>query len=138
MASRLHQVDAFDRGGPILSAELAYVYNVDQREYRGNRISFAEPIASAEADQRSIIEPYPVGKQVKVFYSPQNPQLAVLELDILKYQLFFDFFRRPVCPDRNRALMEHGKGAPSAPIFPGPGVRRALRLGSSSHTLFRF
>jgi hypothetical protein len=94
-ASRLRQVDASDRGGPSFSAELAYIFNVGQGEYRGSRVSFAEPIATADADQRSMIEAYPVGKRVKVFYDPQDPQFAVLDLDILKYQLFLDFFIVP-------------------------------------------
>jgi hypothetical protein len=82
-------------GSTNYEAAVVYLYAVDGHDFRGARISFAEPLATPKADQLPILEHYPVGATVEVYYDPRDPRQAVLDLAIMKYQLYFDFFMVP-------------------------------------------
>jgi len=60
-------------------ARVRYEYAVGNQRYVGDRISLrgAESIFSKVI--QSIVERYPVSASVKVFYDPQQPNMAVLE-----------------------------------------------------------
>jgi hypothetical protein len=54
-----------------------YEYKVGRRTYRCSRISVAEQVDGAEL--REVLERYPVGKAVTVYYDPARPERALLE-----------------------------------------------------------
>ena len=54
-----------------------YSYQVLGREYEANRIMPGPEVGGSGAQK--IVDLYPVGAQVAVFYNPQNPYEAVLE-----------------------------------------------------------
>jgi hypothetical protein len=54
-----------------------YEYKVGRRTYRCSRVSVAEQVDGAEL--RAILERYPVGKAVTVYYDPARPERALLE-----------------------------------------------------------
>lgn len=60
-------------------ANVRYSYQVDGVTYTGSLIRFADTTGSMESLQAELIAPYPVGKEVDVFYDPKNCTTAVLE-----------------------------------------------------------
>ena len=58
---------------------LNYTYKVHDITYQGSRISYA-PDTNRLADAQAILEKYPAGSAVIVFYDSNRPQDAVLEL----------------------------------------------------------
>lgn len=68
-------------GGDTYSANVSYSYQVAGIHYVGTRLAFAAMSASS-GYARGILDRYPVGKKVPVHYSPDDPELAVLETGI--------------------------------------------------------
>lgn len=64
-------------GGRKHSPAIAYVYTVEGREYRSDRIAFDEIVAAGWA--RQMVNKYPAGAEVLVRYDPRDPSRAVLE-----------------------------------------------------------
>ncbi len=58
--------------------DIAYVYTVDGVEHRGKRISIGE-IAPDSPEVEAALDRYQVGRTGPVFYTPQDPDEAVLE-----------------------------------------------------------
>ena len=63
---------------------LSYTYTAEGEPYQGNQIGFGKLEFSAARKAKAIIENYPEGEKVKVFYNPLNPQEAVLERTIFR------------------------------------------------------
>lgn len=61
------------------SADISYDYLVNDRSYVNGAVSFDGVKSSDPATARRILKRYPVGKQVAVYYNPNDPQDAVLE-----------------------------------------------------------
>jgi hypothetical protein len=61
------------------SADITYRYTVDGTNYTGRRLSFGEMISDNYEDAAAIVEKFPKGKDVEVYYDPQNPRDCVLE-----------------------------------------------------------
>lgn len=59
--------------------EIQYRYQVGSTEYVGSRRSFDRPRLSSEAASQSVLDAYPLGKTVTVFYDPKDPASALLE-----------------------------------------------------------
>lgn len=57
--------------------DVRYSYQVMGREYEANKIMPGAEIGGSGAQK--VIDRYPVGAQVTVFYNPNNPYEAVLE-----------------------------------------------------------
>ncbi len=57
---------------------LRYQYTVDGCRYVGFRVAFSGYGVSRQAMAR-LIEPYPAGRPVRVYYDPGNPASAVLD-----------------------------------------------------------
>ncbi len=64
---------------PTYAPVVEYTYTVQGIAYRGKRIGFGTVISSTRTEAASIIERYPVGTVVNVYYDPHNPAEAVLE-----------------------------------------------------------
>ena len=67
------------RGTKGYYAAIRYRYRVADRDYEGDQISFNRVHAATADAWQKVIDEYPVGKDVKVFYDPKNPSTAVLE-----------------------------------------------------------
>ncbi len=68
-----------------LHFEIWYEYEVDDKVYKSDRVNYGFTGSSDEAFATEYIEKYPIGKTVKVYYDPKNPQKAVLEPEIIEY-----------------------------------------------------
>ena len=60
-------------------AAIRYRYRVADRDCEGDQISFNRVHAAVADAWQKVIDEYPVGKDVKVFYDPKNPSIAVLQ-----------------------------------------------------------
>jgi Protein of unknown function (DUF3592) len=70
--------------GTMYRPEVVYVYSVDNREYTSNEITFGSSMVSTSR-RKSVAKAtykYPVGKQVNVYYNPDEPYESVLETDV--------------------------------------------------------
>ena len=75
-----------DRRTTISSvAQLEYEYSIDGTSYKSRRVSFAQSSQEAQA----IVNRYPLGKGVKVYYDPDDHGFAVLEPGLKKGSYFF-------------------------------------------------
>ena len=68
------KIVAYDYYYPIIE----YKYNVNGKDFISNKI-FLTDIASDYKTIKKIVDKYPIGKKVKVFYNPFNPKEAVLK-----------------------------------------------------------
>jgi hypothetical protein len=66
------------KGGSTYSADISYSYSVGDTRYLGTKVAFGMMSASASY-ARGVLNRYPVGAEVQVYYSPTNPGTAVLE-----------------------------------------------------------
>ena len=60
-------------------AEIAYEYEVDGRRYVSNRVHLLDISSSNYSRAESIQSRYKTGAPVRVYYSPKNPEQALLE-----------------------------------------------------------
>ena len=76
-------------------AAVSYQYTVNGSSYHSSKISFVfsvqtSPNSSSRA--KSIVKKYPRGKEVKVFYNPEKPEIAVLEAGTSSIPYFYHLF----------------------------------------------
>lgn len=67
------------RGPQSRSAEISYRYSVGEKTYTSSLISHADPKGQLNERVDVILNRYPVGKPVVVFYDATDPTIAVLE-----------------------------------------------------------
>ncbi len=60
-------------------ATIQYKYLVDGQEFQGNRRTFSNVRTSSARNTEKILERYPLGSSVDVFYNPDDPSSGVLE-----------------------------------------------------------
>ena len=60
-------------------AEVRYEYSVDGREYVGSRVAFAMDDFCSQSRAIRVVDDYPVGSYVDVYYDPDNPETSVIE-----------------------------------------------------------
>lgn len=65
------------KGGSVNYPVVQYSYQVGGQAYRGSKIAPGMEVGGTGAGK--VVERYPAGAQVMVFYDPQNPSDAVLE-----------------------------------------------------------
>jgi hypothetical protein len=63
------------------TAKVEYRYAVAERDYTSRRIDFSSVTVSHKNSGRAmqVVNRYPTGKRVQVYYDPGNPDFAVLE-----------------------------------------------------------
>jgi hypothetical protein len=66
-----------------------YSYKAGNRTYRSRRITIGEK--TSEHELEAILERYPVGAEVTVYYDPAKPKNAVLERDLPMGQIWLGF-----------------------------------------------
>lgn len=82
-------------------AEVLYEYSVHGERYSSDLVSFGEFGSHNTKNAQRIVDEYPAGKSVVVYYDPDNPDVAVLRpggilsvgaaLVLLVGSLFFGF-----------------------------------------------
>jgi hypothetical protein len=60
-------------------ARIIYAFQVEGVEYQGTRVTFGDYGSSTPFHAREVANRFPMGKQVKAYYSPKNPRHCVLE-----------------------------------------------------------
>jgi len=73
-------------------SKVKYKYVVNGKSYIGKRITFQREHIYSQHSVDFIIDKYPVGKIVKVYYSPNNPRNVVLERGYSKKVYFAPIF----------------------------------------------
>lgn len=66
----------------VSRAAIAYAYTLEGREYLGDRRTFRPPERSFEQSTiaaENVVDQYSVGQTVRVYFSPSDPQVSVLE-----------------------------------------------------------
>lgn len=61
------------------TAHILYNYTVAGNSFSGSRVAFSGPSSGTIGSAKTIVDRYPKGKTVNVFYSPNSPESAVLE-----------------------------------------------------------
>ncbi len=75
-------------GGGTYHAEVFYQFAVDGRTRSGNKVAFGDYGSSNPSHAQGIVDRYPKGKEVKVYYQTGAPDVCVLEPG-LKGQAWF-------------------------------------------------
>lgn len=70
-----------NKGGTTYSADVSYNYSVGGSRYTGTKVAFGM-MSSSSGYAQGVLNRYPVGANVPVHYSPDNPATAVLETGI--------------------------------------------------------
>src|ERR1700677_1526728 len=63
----------------VWEPKLSYTYTVDGREYTGKVITLVETDTGSVQLAEAKIAPYPVGREVTVFYNPRKPRDSLLQ-----------------------------------------------------------
>jgi hypothetical protein len=64
---------------PTYSADIRYAYEVDEKDYHNNRVGYGDYGSSDKSHAQKIVDRYPVGKDVSVYYKSDNPDESILE-----------------------------------------------------------
>lgn len=67
-----------DEDGTSYDAEIRYEYVVNDQQYNGDMVNFGE-YSGSHAHAEGIVNRYPVGQTVQVYYNPAEVTEAVLE-----------------------------------------------------------
>lgn len=94
-----HVDESREKGGKrSYRPKIEYEYQVDGKTLHGTRCQFSDGSVSgtgARNSVRKIVDRYPVGAKVTVFYDPERPETAVLEHGITGTELFMLLFMTP-------------------------------------------
>ena len=69
-------------------AEILYEFSVEGTTFNGNRVAYGDYGSSNPSHARRVVNRYPEGEDVTVYYQPGNPEEALLEPG-LKAQSWF-------------------------------------------------
>ena len=67
--------------------DIEYEYQVDGVYYKSSMVAFSE----RTKNPRDVVEKYPEGKRVMVFYDSSRPNIAILEQRGLGYEIIWHF-----------------------------------------------
>ncbi len=94
-AKRFNTGSSSSRGGITYHADVRYEYVVDGLTQSSTEISAGDYGSSDPSHARQVAKQYPVGREVTVHYSPENPAKAVLQAgnnDVAKLVIVFGVF----------------------------------------------
>ena len=66
-------------GSTTYGADISYDYQVNGQAYKGDKVTFGDVSTSSSSRAEKIVDRYPVGKIIGVFYNPNKPETSVLE-----------------------------------------------------------
>jgi hypothetical protein len=76
---------------PTYYPKIRYQYEVDGKIYTGDRISFsAVEGGEKKSESQAVVNRYPSGQRVIVYYDPKHPNKAVLERGLI-WKTFMPF-----------------------------------------------
>ncbi|MCR9076556.1 MAG: DUF3592 domain-containing protein [bacterium] len=84
-----------DSDGTTYSPFVEYEYEVDGRTHRGNRDSMFQFSSSSRGTASEVVDRYPEGKRVEVFYDPDDHAESVLDLSDRSVPYFIILFLTP-------------------------------------------
>ena len=77
--SSIHREASFESSNTLYYSDVKYVYDFLGTEYTGNRIAFGGSTGySNRKKSEETLAKYPVGREIPVFYDPNNPKDSVL------------------------------------------------------------
>jgi hypothetical protein len=82
------------KGGRSYSPKITYTYQVAGKDYQNNRYRYGE-LSGNDSSARRIIDAFPVGGVVNVYYSPNDPANSVLVAGLQGSDLFIAMFLTP-------------------------------------------
>lgn len=84
ITSEVHQKKDIKGGRmeKVYTAHVVYEYKINDLLYTNDRIFWAEYSSEIKSIMQNIVDRYPVGKEVFVYYDPNKPQNAILERNI--------------------------------------------------------
>jgi len=77
-----------DKGGGTYHAHILYNYNLNGTAFSGDRLAYGDYGSSNPSHSQEIVNRYPVGTKVAVYYARTNPEECLLEPGI-KAQTWF-------------------------------------------------
>ncbi len=77
-----------DSDGTTYKADIGYDYSINGQNLSGSTVSFGAPNSSNASEIRAIVNHYPLGALVPVYYNPDDPSISVLEPGI-NWSIFF-------------------------------------------------
>jgi hypothetical protein len=85
-----------DGGGEdsMSTPKIAYAYWLGDKKYVSDRIRYGL-MSSNDDNARRLVQQFPAGRQVRVYYSPNNPSDALLQPGIEGSDLFLPMFLTP-------------------------------------------
>ena len=83
------------KGGTTYGVDIRYRYAVNDRSFEGTRFRYSAESSSDWAWAERAVAGHPVGSQAQVFYSPRNPQDAVLSPGVEGSDLILVLFSMP-------------------------------------------
>lgn len=84
-----------DSDGTTYSPFVEYEYEVGGRTYRGDRDSMFSFSSSSRSTAREVVDRYPEGKRVEVYYDPDDHAESVLDLSDRSVPYFIILFLTP-------------------------------------------
>jgi hypothetical protein len=65
--------------GTTYGADVSYEFVVNDRKYKGDKVTISEVSTSSRSRAKKIVDRYPKRKKIPVFYDPSDPEKNVLE-----------------------------------------------------------
>ena len=65
-------------------ANVKYSFTIDGKEYKGDQVTSSDVYFKTMSNARELLDKYPIGSEVSVYYDPADPDRAVLETGIKK------------------------------------------------------
>jgi hypothetical protein len=91
VASHVEQVERpAEEGGPLYRSVVRYTYEARGRTWESGQVAVGAEAAAAHLhpdEARRAIAPFPVGREVAVWYDPADPQRAVLVRGVPRAQI---------------------------------------------------
>ena len=64
--------------------DIVYEYRANATEFQSSQIFLGQQFPSTLRFSNELVEKYPAGKEITVYYNPEKPEVATLERDRLK------------------------------------------------------
>jgi len=93
IASKVESTSTSD--GRSYSAEIEFEYDLNGQRYTGDRHSYFSFGTSSQTHSQEIVDRYPVGREVSVYYDPGEPSESVLEVDAASFPSIMILFLTP-------------------------------------------
>ncbi len=73
------KTDSYEKQIVIYRAHVVYSYSVNGKTFKSNRIAFESYSTNLKGEALAVVDKYPLGKTIMVYYDPANPGSSILE-----------------------------------------------------------